>query len=89
MTLKRQLVCEWINAWALYALVMRWTLIRPNLDPYLDNVILPLGDSISNKIVLVKDSVVETVEQALVQEELFVVKQEKLEAADKTTPAGR
>lgn len=40
-------------------------------DPYLDSIILAIGDSVAKTVSLVNESMVETAEQALVQRKIF------------------
>lgn len=55
------------------------------VDPYLEKIILPLGDIVIETIVLVKDMIVDPSEQANVSEEEYKSMQECLEA-NKATP---
>ena len=59
--------------------------VDTNVDPYLEKIILPLGDTVAETVALVKDMVVDPTEQANVSEEEYKATQERLES-NKATP---
>ena len=64
---------------------MIYTYVDVGVDPYLEKIILPLGDIVAKMVALVKDMVVDPTEQANVSEEEYKAMQERLEA-NKATP---
>ena len=59
--------------------------VDTDVNPYLEKIILPLGDTVAETVALVKDMVVDPAEQANVSEEEYKATQECLEA-NKATP---
>ena len=59
--------------------------VHTDVDPYLEKIILPLGDTVAETVALVKDMVVDPAKQANVSEEEYKATQECLEA-NKATP---